>query len=79
MASLDELVSSLENLGGDLSVEVRFSYGCAVQRDAVDTRIATEDVLDLGRSVGGAVYGADDDWEGKFPIELRIVALNRQE
>jgi hypothetical protein len=29
--------------------------------------------------VGGVVYGADDDWESKFQIELKIVALSRQE
>ena len=58
---------------------VRVSYGSAVQRDAVEARIATKDVPDLGRGVGEVVYGADDDWESKFPIELKIVALSRQE
>jgi hypothetical protein len=88
----DEVTMNKLGLGVNVDLEngerksseglVRVSYGCAVQRDAIEARIATEDVVvraNLGRGVGGAVNGADDDWKSKFPIELRIVAHHRQE
>jgi hypothetical protein len=82
LAELDELMSSLKKLGGVLSVRVRVSSGGAVQRDAVRAGIAVEYALvraDLGRSVGGAVHGADNARESKFPVESRIIAKYRPE
>ena len=77
LGELDELVSFGKQLGGVLSVRSWIGSAGVVQGDAVEAGIAAEDALvgaDLGRAVGGAVHGADNARESKFPVESRIVA-----